>query len=83
MSSMAGPHEPGPDAEAAIREYRRVAVEEAEIEAAADAALFSFTHDVLQSPGAIANVVRHLRPGGRVASTDRSWPGSQDLTANG
>lgn len=43
-------------------------VEEAKIDVAADAALFSFTHDVLQSPAAVANVVAHLRPGARVAS---------------
>ncbi len=45
------------------------AIEEAEFEAIADAALFSFTHDVLQSPQAVANVVSHLRAGARVAST--------------
>jgi ubiquinone/menaquinone biosynthesis C-methylase UbiE len=43
-------------------------VEEARIDVEADAALFSFTHDVLQSPAAIANVVAHLKPGARVAS---------------
>jgi ubiquinone/menaquinone biosynthesis C-methylase UbiE len=43
-------------------------VEEAPVDAAADAALFSFTHDVLQSPRAVANVVSNLRPGARVAS---------------
>jgi ubiquinone/menaquinone biosynthesis C-methylase UbiE len=44
------------------------AVEEARFEARADAALFSFTHDVLQSAAAVANVVAHLKPGARVAS---------------
>jgi demethylmenaquinone methyltransferase/2-methoxy-6-polyprenyl-1,4-benzoquinol methylase len=44
------------------------AVEEAELDVAADAALFSFVHDVLQSPRAIANVVSHLKPGARVTS---------------
>jgi SAM-dependent methyltransferase len=42
-------------------------VEEAEIPVRADAALFSFTHDVLQSPAAVANVVAHLKPGAHVA----------------
>jgi ubiquinone/menaquinone biosynthesis C-methylase UbiE len=42
--------------------------EQVEIDASADAALFSFTHDVLQSPAAVANVVAHLKPGARVAS---------------
>jgi ubiquinone/menaquinone biosynthesis C-methylase UbiE len=44
------------------------AAEEAEFDAAADAALFSFTHDVLQSPMAVANVIAHTKPGARVAS---------------
>jgi ubiquinone/menaquinone biosynthesis C-methylase UbiE len=44
-------------------------MEEAELNVEADAALFSFTHDVLQSPEAVANVVAHVRPGGRVACT--------------
>jgi SAM-dependent methyltransferase len=43
-------------------------VEEAQFEERADAALFSFTHDVLQSPAAVANVVANLREGARVAS---------------
>lgn len=42
-------------------------VEDAAIDTVADAALFSFTHDVLQSATAVANVVDHLRPGARVA----------------
>lgn len=45
------------------------AVEEAQIPLQADAALFAFTHDVLQSPDAVDNVVSHLRPGARVACT--------------
>jgi ubiquinone/menaquinone biosynthesis C-methylase UbiE len=44
------------------------AVEEAQIQIAADAALFSFAHDVLQSSKAVANVVAHLQPGARVSS---------------
>ena len=44
------------------------AVEDADFDATADAALFSFTHDVLQSPEAVANVVSHLKPDARVAS---------------
>jgi ubiquinone/menaquinone biosynthesis C-methylase UbiE len=43
------------------------AVEDARIHATADAALFSFAHDVLQSPDAVANVVAHLQPGARLA----------------
>jgi len=33
----------------------------------ADAVLFNFTHDILRSPQAVANVMRQVRPGGRVA----------------
>jgi demethylmenaquinone methyltransferase/2-methoxy-6-polyprenyl-1,4-benzoquinol methylase len=43
-------------------------IEEAELPSAADAALFSLTHDVLQSRKAVANVLGSLAPGGRVAA---------------
>jgi ubiquinone/menaquinone biosynthesis C-methylase UbiE len=43
-------------------------VEEADLGPPADAALFSLTHDVLQSDQALSNVVAQLRPGARVAS---------------
>jgi demethylmenaquinone methyltransferase/2-methoxy-6-polyprenyl-1,4-benzoquinol methylase len=49
-------------------ELVEAAVEQAEMSAEADGALFSFSHDVLQAPRAVANVVAHLRPGARVAS---------------
>ena len=42
-------------------------VEEAHPTAAADALLFCYTHDVLQSPRALDNLVSHARPGARVA----------------
>lgn len=38
-----------------------------------DAALFSFTHDVLQSDAAVDAVVRAVRPGGRIATTGIQW----------
>ncbi|MEW6690122.1 MAG: methyltransferase domain-containing protein [Pseudomonadota bacterium] len=41
-------------------------VEEARFEARADAVLFCYTHDVLQSDRAVENVMRHARPGARV-----------------
>jgi demethylmenaquinone methyltransferase/2-methoxy-6-polyprenyl-1,4-benzoquinol methylase len=41
-------------------------VEEADIGARADAVLFCYTHDVLQSDKAIENVMRHTRAGARV-----------------
>ena len=48
-------------------------VEEAAIRVRADAALFHFTHDILQRPEAVANVLRHLRPGARVVATGLKW----------
>ena len=33
----------------------------------ADAVLFNFTHDILRTPAAVDNVMRQVRPGGRVA----------------
>jgi demethylmenaquinone methyltransferase/2-methoxy-6-polyprenyl-1,4-benzoquinol methylase len=43
-------------------------VEEASLSEPADAAVFHFTHDILQSRAALENVVSLLRPGGRVAA---------------
>lgn len=48
-------------------------VEEAEFSVLADAALFCATHDILGCPQALENVVRHLRPGGRVVATGAKW----------
>jgi len=49
-------------------------VEDADLgDASFDAALFSFTHDVLQSDAAVAAVVRAVRPGGRIATTGIQW----------
>lgn len=42
-------------------------VEEARLPARADALLFCYTHDVLQTPAAIDNLFRHAKPGARVA----------------
>ena len=47
--------------------------EDADIPFAADAALFCFTHDVLRTPAALANVIGHLRPGARVAAVGPMW----------
>ena len=48
-------------------------VEAAEIPLLADAALFHFTHDILQQPEAVANVLRHLKPGARVVASGLKW----------
>ena len=49
-------------------------VEEVEIPGLADAAVFVLTHDVLQSPAGLANVVGSLKPGGRVAVGSAKHP---------
>ena len=43
------------------------AMEEAPLEGAFDAALFHYTHDVLQSPRALENIFAHAKPGARIA----------------
>ena len=58
------------------------AVEDAQLDVVADAALFSFTHDVLQSPDAVANVMSHLRPGARVASVGAKLAGGWSPIVN-
>jgi ubiquinone/menaquinone biosynthesis C-methylase UbiE len=58
------------------------AVEQADIAAVADAALFSFTHDVLQSPRAVANVVAHLKPGARIGSAGGKLAARWNLPVN-
>ena len=44
------------------------AVEEAQIPAQADAAVFILTHDVMRSPAALRNVVSRVRAGGRIVA---------------
>jgi ubiquinone/menaquinone biosynthesis C-methylase UbiE len=48
-------------------------VEDAEIPVLADAALFHFTHDILRTPAAVANVIRNLKPGARVVASGLKW----------
>ena len=50
------------------------AVEEAALKADFDAALFNYTHDILRSPDAVANVMRHLRPDARVGACGMKYP---------
>ncbi len=57
-------------------------VESADIPQAGDAALFHFTHDILRRPGAIDNVVRHLKPGARVVASGLKWAGVLTWPAN-
>ena len=48
-------------------------VEDARIEVLADAAIFHFTHDILRTPAAVANVIRSLKPGARVVASGLKW----------
>jgi SAM-dependent methyltransferase len=45
----------------------------ADIRRTADAALFCAAHDILQSSGAIHNVLCHVRPGGRCVAVGAKW----------
>ncbi|MGH6639484.1 MAG: class I SAM-dependent methyltransferase [Polaromonas sp.] len=58
-------------------------VELAEIPVMADAALFHFTHDILRQPEAVANVVRHLKPGAHVVAAGLQWAGPWLWPVNG
>jgi precorrin-6B methylase 2 len=57
-------------------------VETADLPVVCDAALFHFTHDVLQRAEAVANVVTHLRPGARVVATGIRWAPRWALAVN-
>jgi len=56
--------------------------EEAEIEVAADAALFCAVHDILQSPDALRNVLGSLRPGAWVAAGGGKWAAPAMVAVN-
>ncbi len=49
-------------------------METAPIEPVVDAVLFNYTHDVLQSPAALANIFARVRPGGRVVMAGIKHP---------
>lgn len=62
----------------ALEGWRNVTVvqspaEDARFEGTADAALFCAVHDILQSPGALRNVVAGLCPGAPVAAGGGKW----------
>jgi hypothetical protein len=48
----------------------------------ADAALFHFTHDILLQPDAVANVLKHLKPGARVVASGLKWAGAWAVPVN-
>lgn len=47
--------------------------EDAQIPRSGDAAIFHFTHDLMQTPAALENAFRRLRPGARVVATGLKW----------
>lgn len=57
-------------------------VESASWRGRADAALFHFTHDVLQRPEAVAHALAHLRSGARVVATGLQWAPRWALAVN-
>ena len=63
-------------------EFVSASVEEAAIESAADAALFHFTHDIMRTPKALANVVSHLKPGARIVAAGLKWAPVRTLPLN-
>src|SRR5208282_6948124 len=57
-------------------------VEEAAIPLAADAALFHFTHDIMRTRNALANVCRHLKLGGRIVAAGLKWAPMRTMPLN-
>lgn len=55
---------------------------EAALRGQADAALFHFTHDILQDEAALRHVLAHLRPGARVAAVGLAWAPPWALLSN-
>ena len=56
--------------------------EDAHIGLTADAALFCAVHDILQSPGALRNVMTKLRPGAWVAAGGGKWAAPMMVALN-
>jgi SAM-dependent methyltransferase len=54
-------------------ELLQAAAAAAPLRSPADAALFHFTHDVLQDPACLDHVLAHLRPGARVVAAGLQW----------
>ncbi len=48
-------------------------VQDAALPVRADAALFHFTHDILQTPAALDHVLAHLAPGAKLAVCGLKW----------
>jgi SAM-dependent methyltransferase len=68
-------------------ELVRAAAEDAELGVLVDAAILCGVHDVMRSPDALANIVRHVRAGGRIVAGGAKWapwwrPGSAPLNVS-
>jgi ubiquinone/menaquinone biosynthesis C-methylase UbiE len=57
-------------------------VQQAPLDGWADAAMFHFTHDIVCDPQALAQVLRHLRPGAHVVATGLQWAPTWAWAAN-
>lgn len=55
---------------------------QARLSGQADAALFHFTHDILQDEAALRHVLAHLRPGARLATVGLVWAPPWALLSN-
>ena len=65
--------------------HQCVAAENVVLPQVADAVLFNYVHDVLRTPEAVANIMRQLKPGARVAIAGMKffpwWTGPLNLLA--
>jgi SAM-dependent methyltransferase len=57
-------------------------VEDAIIPRPLDAALFHFTHDIMRTRSAVANVVKNVRPGGTIVSAGLKWAPLRSMVLN-
>jgi hypothetical protein len=65
----------------------QAAAEDAELPVIVDAVILCGVHDVMRSADALANVLRHVRPGGRIVAGGAKWapwwrPGSAALNVS-
>lgn len=65
--------------------HANAAAEAVQLPALADAVLFNYTHDICRSPAAVANILRQVKPGARVAMAGIKyfpwWTGPLNLLA--
>jgi SAM-dependent methyltransferase len=57
-------------------------VEDAIIPRAVDAALFHFTHDIMRTQNAVANVVKNVRAGGTIVAAGLKWAPLRSMALN-